>query len=82
MQGAHRGKRRLKPCEGLSEAKTLEDKENIPVRGSYTVSESLPLLCLAWLISCSSLEGSEGLKDALNQDFLTWLMSTDLCRAM
>ncbi|XP_037267113.1 gastric inhibitory polypeptide [Falco rusticolus] len=30
--------------------------------------------------SFTSLEGSEGLKDVLNQDFLTWLMSTDLCR--
>uniref|UniRef100_A0A8C6K585 Gastric inhibitory polypeptide n=1 Tax=Melopsittacus undulatus TaxID=13146 RepID=A0A8C6K585_MELUD len=28
-----------------------------------------------------SLEGSEGLKDALSQEFLTWLMSTELCRA-
>nr|XP_009931868.1 PREDICTED: gastric inhibitory polypeptide [Opisthocomus hoazin] len=40
----------------------------------------------AWLLkakknqSFTSLEGSEGLKDVLNQEFLTWLMSTDLCR--
>ncbi|NXW60579.1 GIP protein, partial [Eurystomus gularis] len=30
--------------------------------------------------SFTSLEGSEGLKDVLNQEFLAWLMSTDLCR--
>lgn len=37
---------------------------------------------MAWHISCSftSLEGSEDLKDVLNQEFLTWLMSIDLCR--
>ncbi|KAM6042061.1 gastric inhibitory polypeptide isoform 1-T2 [Chlamydotis macqueenii] len=41
----------------------------------------------AWLLkakknqSFTSLEGSEGLKDVLNQEFLTWLMSTGLCRA-
>ncbi|XP_057277426.1 gastric inhibitory polypeptide [Pezoporus wallicus] len=39
----------------------------------------------SWLLkgnkTPSSLEGSEGLKDALHQEFLTWLMSTDLCRA-
>ncbi|NWV07514.1 GIP protein, partial [Ptilonorhynchus violaceus] len=26
------------------------------------------------------LEGSEGLKEVLNQEFVTWLMSSDLCR--
>ncbi|XP_030364704.1 gastric inhibitory polypeptide [Strigops habroptila] len=42
----------------------------------------------SWLLkakknqSFTSLEGSEGLKDVLNQEFLAWLMSTDLCRAM
>ncbi|NXI48837.1 GIP protein, partial [Chloroceryle aenea] len=41
---------------------------------------------LEWLLkarknqSFASLEGSEGLKDVLNQKFLTWLLSTDLCR--
>ncbi|XP_031456371.1 gastric inhibitory polypeptide [Phasianus colchicus] len=41
---------------------------------------------LAWLLkakenqSSASLEGSEDLKDVVNQEFLTWLMSTDLCR--
>ncbi|OXB63597.1 hypothetical protein ASZ78_008912, partial [Callipepla squamata] len=41
---------------------------------------------LAWLLkakenqSSPSLEGSEDLKDVVNQEFLTWLMSTDLCR--
>ncbi|NXE29634.1 GIP protein, partial [Ardeotis kori] len=41
----------------------------------------------AWLLkakkneSFSSLEGSESLKDVLNQEFLTWLMTTGLCRA-
>ncbi|KFP74978.1 Gastric inhibitory polypeptide, partial [Acanthisitta chloris] len=41
---------------------------------------------LAWLLkakenqSFASLEGSEGLKDVLSQEFLTWLMTTDLCR--
>ncbi|NWI69854.1 GIP protein, partial [Todus mexicanus] len=41
---------------------------------------------IAWLLkaknnqSFSSLEGTEGLKDTLNQEFLTWLMATDLCR--
>ncbi|XP_033926232.1 gastric inhibitory polypeptide [Melopsittacus undulatus] len=39
----------------------------------------------SWLLKGSkppsSLEGSEGLKDALSQEFLTWLMSTELCRA-
>ncbi|NXC35056.1 GIP protein, partial [Campylorhamphus procurvoides] len=30
--------------------------------------------------SFTPLEGSEGLKDLLNHEFLTWLMSTDLCR--
>ncbi|NXL93529.1 GIP protein, partial [Alectura lathami] len=40
----------------------------------------------AWLLknmknqSSASLEGSEDLKDALSQEFLTWLMSADLCR--
>ncbi|NXJ70158.1 GIP protein, partial [Rostratula benghalensis] len=40
----------------------------------------------AWLLkakknpSFAALEGSEGLKEAVNQEFLTWLMSTDLCR--
>ncbi|XP_068516638.1 gastric inhibitory polypeptide isoform X2 [Anas acuta] len=40
----------------------------------------------AWLLknkknqSFTSLEGSEDLKDVLNQEFLTWLMSIDLCR--
>ncbi|NWU88933.1 GIP protein, partial [Upupa epops] len=40
----------------------------------------------AWLLkadknqSFRSLEDPEGLKDVLNQEFLTWLMSTDLCR--
>ncbi|KAM6399446.1 gastric inhibitory polypeptide [Rhynochetos jubatus] len=40
----------------------------------------------SWLLkarknpSSTSPEGSEGLKDVLNQEFLTWLMSTDLCR--
>ncbi|NXD65747.1 GIP protein, partial [Eolophus roseicapillus] len=42
----------------------------------------------SWLLkgkenqSSTSLEGPEGLKDVLNQEILTWLMSTDLCRAM
>ncbi|NXW84548.1 GIP protein, partial [Alopecoenas beccarii] len=42
---------------------------------------------LPWLLRAqenpgfTSPEGSEGLKDVLNQEFLTWLMSTDLCRA-
>lgn len=41
---------------------------------------------LAWLLkakenqSSASLEGSEDVKDVVNQEFLTWLMSTDLCR--
>ncbi|KAM9520755.1 gastric inhibitory polypeptide isoform 1-T1 [Guaruba guarouba] len=41
----------------------------------------------SWLLkgnknqSSTSPQGSEGLKDVLNQEFLTWLMSTDLCRA-
>ncbi|KFO94265.1 Gastric inhibitory polypeptide [Buceros rhinoceros silvestris] len=41
---------------------------------------------LGWLLqgkknqSFTSLEGPEGLKDVLNQEFLTWLMLTDLCR--
>ncbi|NXG12755.1 GIP protein, partial [Sakesphorus luctuosus] len=41
---------------------------------------------LTWLLkakgnqSFTSLEGSEGLKDVLIREFLTWLMSTDLCR--
>ncbi|NXD87840.1 GIP protein, partial [Halcyon senegalensis] len=30
--------------------------------------------------SFTSLEGSEDLKDVLNQEFLAWLMTTDLCR--
>ncbi|NXK23864.1 GIP protein, partial [Arenaria interpres] len=40
----------------------------------------------AWLLkarknpSFPSLGGSEGLKDVVNQELLTWLMSTDLCR--
>ncbi|NXX18169.1 GIP protein, partial [Podargus strigoides] len=40
----------------------------------------------AWLLkaqkkqSFASPEGSKSLKDVLNQEFLTWLMSTDLCR--
>ncbi|KFV09168.1 Gastric inhibitory polypeptide, partial [Tauraco erythrolophus] len=40
----------------------------------------------AWLLkskknqSFTTPEGPEGLKDVLNQEFLTWLMSTDLCR--
>ncbi|NWR79743.1 GIP protein, partial [Centropus unirufus] len=40
----------------------------------------------SWLLkakenqSLASLEGSEGLKDVLNSEFLAWLMSTDLCR--
>ncbi|NXM06522.1 GIP protein, partial [Tyrannus savana] len=41
---------------------------------------------LTWILkakgnqSFSSLEDSEGLKGVLNHKFLTWLMSTDLCR--
>ncbi|NWR65095.1 GIP protein, partial [Bucorvus abyssinicus] len=41
---------------------------------------------IGWLLqgkknqSFTSLEGSEALKDVLNQEFLTWLMSADLCR--
>ncbi|NXF83887.1 GIP protein, partial [Sclerurus mexicanus] len=40
----------------------------------------------SWLLkakgnqSFTSLEGSEGPKDLLNHEFLTWLMSTDPCR--
>ncbi|NXG81012.1 GIP protein, partial [Baryphthengus martii] len=30
--------------------------------------------------SSTPLEGSEGLKDVLNQELLMWLLSTDLCR--
>ncbi|NXS53504.1 GIP protein, partial [Brachypteracias leptosomus] len=42
----------------------------------------------SWLLkakknqSFPSLEGSEGLKDVLNQEFLAWLVATDLCRPM
>ncbi|NXN99287.1 GIP protein, partial [Rhinopomastus cyanomelas] len=41
---------------------------------------------LEWLLkagghqSFPSVEDAEGLKDVLNQDFLTWLMSSDFCR--
>ncbi|NWQ69873.1 GLUC protein, partial [Neopipo cinnamomea] len=41
---------------------------------------------LTWILkakgnqSFTSLEDSEGLKSLLNHEFLTWLMSTDLCR--
>ncbi|XP_032567255.1 gastric inhibitory polypeptide isoform X1 [Chiroxiphia lanceolata] len=42
---------------------------------------------LAWILkakgnqSFTSLEDSEGLRDVLNRELLTWLMATDPCRA-
>lgn len=31
--------------------------------------------------SFPALEGSEGLREFLEQEFVTWLMSSELCRA-
>lgn len=47
----------------------------------YAAFRSFPLLMVCpFSCSSASLEGSEDVKDVVNQEFLTWLMSTDLCR--
>ncbi|NXC48779.1 GIP protein, partial [Penelope pileata] len=67
-------------------------KREAEPQGSAVSGQSLELRTqeakdfFAWLLknrknqSSASLEGSEDLKDVLNQEFLTWLMSTDFCR--
>ncbi|NXH14066.1 GLUC protein, partial [Bucco capensis] len=71
----------------LEPAKREAEPQVPPVNGQrldLSIQEAKDFF--AWLLkgkknqSVPFPEGSEGWKDVLNQDFLAWLMSTDLCR--
>ncbi|KFU96779.1 Gastric inhibitory polypeptide, partial [Pterocles gutturalis] len=80
--------RREKKSDNIIEPYRREAEPQIPaVNGqSLDLGTQEAKDFFSWLLktkksqSSASPEGSEGLKDVLNQEFLTWLMSTDLCR--
>ncbi|NXI99621.1 GIP protein, partial [Psophia crepitans] len=80
--------RREKKSDNIIEPYKREVEPQVPVasgqRSDLDAQEAKDFF--AWLLkakknqSFMSPEGSEALKDVLNQEFLTWLVSADLCK--
>ncbi|NWR38229.1 GIP protein, partial [Tachuris rubrigastra] len=77
--------RREKKSDNIVEQFKREAEPQGPAAGGQRMDQEAKDF-LAWILkakgnqSFTSLEDSEGLKGVLNHEFLTWLMSTDLCR--
>ncbi|NXT73807.1 GIP protein, partial [Zapornia atra] len=80
--------RREKKSDNIIEPYKREAESQLPVadgqRSDLDIQEVKDFF--TWLLkakknhSFAFPEGSEGLKDVLNPEFLAWLMSTDLCK--
>ncbi|XP_027552893.1 gastric inhibitory polypeptide isoform X2 [Neopelma chrysocephalum] len=81
--------RREKKSDSIVEQYKREAEPQVPAAGGQRTDLGTQEAkdFLSWILktkgnqSFTSLEDSEGLKDVLNREFLTWLMSADPCRA-
>ncbi|XP_051659591.1 gastric inhibitory polypeptide [Manacus candei] len=81
--------RREKKSDNIAEQYRREAEPQVPAAGGQRMDlgthEARDFL--TWILkakgnqSFTSLEDSEGLRDVLNREFLTWLMATEPCRA-
>ncbi|XP_069732771.1 gastric inhibitory polypeptide [Phaenicophaeus curvirostris] len=77
--------RREKKSDNILEASKREAESQEPAASGqrWNLGAPEPGEIFTWLLTAKknqSLASLEGLKDVLKPDFLTWLMSTDLCR--